>query len=238
MLKSYDGYRTTSSTTYSRARHCSVDRVGARMEDSRSNRRKPRRRDSHLCTCRFARRSCRVIGECDRRCVKHRPRARLRLAVFAAVIAVFERDANRASDTYSATTIIAAMLTFLLGAHAVLGDMRVAAAVAVATDWHPRRARGHSCLDTPRNERKIAGALLACWSLAHGQTQPIADGLVGPGKKSDELFDTLLKGNRCLAQVVKSRHHLLWQRLRSSIRRPLQTFNPSNEQYRQIANCT
>jgi len=54
-------------------------------------------------------------------------------AVFAAVIAVFERDANRASDTYSATTIIAAMLTFLLGAHAVLGDMRVAAAVAVAT---------------------------------------------------------------------------------------------------------
>lgn len=53
-------------------------------------------------------------------------------AVFAAVIAVFERDANRASDNYSATTIIAAMLTFLLGAYAVLGDTRVAAAVAVA----------------------------------------------------------------------------------------------------------
>jgi uncharacterized membrane protein (DUF4010 family) len=53
-------------------------------------------------------------------------------AVFAAVIAVFERDANRAADTYSATTIIAAMLTFLLGAYAVLGDTRVAAAAAVA----------------------------------------------------------------------------------------------------------
>jgi uncharacterized membrane protein (DUF4010 family) len=53
-------------------------------------------------------------------------------AVFAAVIAVFERDANRASGTYSATTVIAAMLAFLLGAYAVLGDTRVAAAAAVA----------------------------------------------------------------------------------------------------------
>jgi AcrR family transcriptional regulator len=55
-------------------------------------------------------------------------------------------------------------------------------------------ALGQAIPDTPRNERKIAGALLACWSLAHGLTQLIADGLVGPGKKSDELFDTLLKG--------------------------------------------
>jgi uncharacterized membrane protein (DUF4010 family) len=52
--------------------------------------------------------------------------------VFAAVIAVFERDANRDIDSYSATTAIAAMLTFMLGAYAVLGDMRVAAAAAVA----------------------------------------------------------------------------------------------------------
>jgi uncharacterized membrane protein (DUF4010 family) len=57
----------------------------------------------------------------------------LGFAVFAAVIAVFERDANSAAEIYSATTTIAAMLTFLLGAYAVLGDMRVAAAAAVAT---------------------------------------------------------------------------------------------------------
>jgi uncharacterized membrane protein (DUF4010 family) len=53
-------------------------------------------------------------------------------AVFAAAIAVFERDANRDIDNYSATTVIAAMLTFMLGAYAVLGDMRVGAAAAVA----------------------------------------------------------------------------------------------------------
>ena len=53
---------------------------------------------------------------------------------------------------------------------------------------------GRAIPNTPRNERKINGAILACWSLVHGLTQLIADGLVGPGKKSDELFDTLLKG--------------------------------------------
>ena len=53
-------------------------------------------------------------------------------AVYATVAAVFERDANRAADSYSATTIVAAMLTFMLGAYAVIGDMRVAAAAAVA----------------------------------------------------------------------------------------------------------
>jgi uncharacterized membrane protein (DUF4010 family) len=52
--------------------------------------------------------------------------------VFAAVIAVFEREANRDSDSFSATTVIAAMLTFMLGGYAVLGDTRVAAAAAVA----------------------------------------------------------------------------------------------------------
>ncbi len=54
-------------------------------------------------------------------------------AVYAAVIAVFERDADRAVGSYSATTIIAELLTFVLGAYAVAGDMRVAAAAAVAT---------------------------------------------------------------------------------------------------------
>ena len=52
-------------------------------------------------------------------------------AVFSAVIAVFGREANRANQTYSATTTIAAMLTFALGAYALIGDMRVAAAAAV-----------------------------------------------------------------------------------------------------------
>jgi hypothetical protein len=55
-------------------------------------------------------------------------------------------------------------------------------------------ALGHAIPDTPRNERKIAGAILACWSLVHGLTQLIADGLVGPGKKSGEICETLVKG--------------------------------------------
>lgn len=53
-------------------------------------------------------------------------------AVFALVFAVFERDADRAAGSYSATTVVAALLTFVLGAYAVIGDMRVAAAAAVA----------------------------------------------------------------------------------------------------------
>src|SRR5262245_22150003 len=55
------------------------------------------------------------------------------LAAFAAVISVFCLEENRADKTYSATTAVAAILTFALGAYALLGDMGVAAAVAVAT---------------------------------------------------------------------------------------------------------
>jgi AcrR family transcriptional regulator len=47
---------------------------------------------------------------------------------------------------------------------------------------------------TPRNERKIAGAILACWSLVHGLTLLLADGLVGPKKKSGALGDRLVQG--------------------------------------------
>jgi AcrR family transcriptional regulator len=47
---------------------------------------------------------------------------------------------------------------------------------------------------TPRNERKIAGAILACWSLVHGLTLLLADGLVGPKKKSGALGDSLVQG--------------------------------------------
>lgn len=53
-------------------------------------------------------------------------------AVFALVFAVFERDADRAAGSYSATTVVAALLTFVLGVYAVAGDVRVAAAGAVA----------------------------------------------------------------------------------------------------------
>jgi len=56
----------------------------------------------------------------------------LSFAIYAGIAAVFERDANRAADSYSATTIVAALLTFVLGAYAMLGDMRAAAAAAVA----------------------------------------------------------------------------------------------------------
>ena len=53
---------------------------------------------------------------------------------------------------------------------------------------------GRAIPHTPRNERKIAGALLACWSLVHGLTLLLADGLVGPKKKSGALADSLLQG--------------------------------------------
>jgi len=55
------------------------------------------------------------------------------LAAFAAVITLFCLEENRADQTYSATTAVTAILTFALGAYALLGDMRVAAAVAVVT---------------------------------------------------------------------------------------------------------
>ena len=53
---------------------------------------------------------------------------------------------------------------------------------------------GRAIPNTPRNERKIAGAILACWSLVHGLTMLLADGLVGPRKKSHELGDSVVEG--------------------------------------------
>ena len=55
-------------------------------------------------------------------------------------------------------------------------------------------ALGRAIPNTPRNERKIAGAILACWSLVHGLTMLLADGLVGPRKKSDALGDSVVQG--------------------------------------------
>ena len=51
---------------------------------------------------------------------------------FAAVMIVFRRE-KPGKRQFSATTAIAAILTFALGGFAVIGDMRVAAAMAVAT---------------------------------------------------------------------------------------------------------
>jgi uncharacterized membrane protein (DUF4010 family) len=56
----------------------------------------------------------------------------LAFAAYAAVIAAFCLEENRAEKTFSATTAVAAMLTFGFGAYAVVGDLRVAAAGAVA----------------------------------------------------------------------------------------------------------
>jgi AcrR family transcriptional regulator len=53
---------------------------------------------------------------------------------------------------------------------------------------------GRAIAHTPRNERKIAGAILACWSLVHGLTLLLADGLVGPKKKAGALADSLVQG--------------------------------------------
>jgi hypothetical protein len=53
-------------------------------------------------------------------------------AAYAAVITVFTRDENRAVGAVSATTAIAGMLTFALGAYALLGDLRIAVGAAVA----------------------------------------------------------------------------------------------------------
>lgn len=54
-------------------------------------------------------------------------------AAYSAVILIFCLEQNRADQYFSATTAVAAMLTFVLGAYALAGDMRVAAALAVAT---------------------------------------------------------------------------------------------------------
>src|SRR5215467_4295630 len=55
-------------------------------------------------------------------------------------------------------------------------------------------ALGRAIANTPRNEGKIDGAILACWSLIHGLTLLLADGIVGPRKKSDELGESLVQG--------------------------------------------
>jgi uncharacterized membrane protein (DUF4010 family) len=56
----------------------------------------------------------------------------LGLAAFSAGLAMFCLEENRAQKDFSATTWVAAILTFTLGAYALVGDMRAAAGLAVA----------------------------------------------------------------------------------------------------------
>jgi uncharacterized membrane protein (DUF4010 family) len=56
----------------------------------------------------------------------------LSFVAFAFVFMRFVRDENRATQRFSATTTIAGLLTFMLGVYALLGEMKVAAAAAVA----------------------------------------------------------------------------------------------------------
>jgi uncharacterized membrane protein (DUF4010 family) len=53
-------------------------------------------------------------------------------ATYGVVITLFSREENVSIGAFSATTAIAGMLTFALGAYAVIGDMRIAAGAAVA----------------------------------------------------------------------------------------------------------
>ena len=52
---------------------------------------------------------------------------------------------------------------------------------------------GRAIPNTPRNEQKIAGAILACWSLVHGLTMLLADGFVGPRKRYHKLSDSVVQ---------------------------------------------
>lgn len=81
-------------------------------------------------------------------------------AAFATAFTWMCRDENLADKSYSATTAIAGMLTFALSAYAVLGDMRVAAAGAVATAGIlALRAPMHDWL-TRISERELRSALI------------------------------------------------------------------------------
>ncbi|ARQ01418.1 MgtC/SapB family protein [Pseudorhodoplanes sinuspersici] len=79
---------------------------------------------------------------------------------FAVPFTIMCRDENLADKSYSATTAIAGMLTFALAAYAMIGDMRAAAAAAVATVCIlALRAPLHEWL-TKINENEIRSALI------------------------------------------------------------------------------
>lgn len=81
-------------------------------------------------------------------------------AAFAVTFALMCREENRADNTFSATTAITGMLTFALSAYAMVGDMRAAAAAAVATVCIlALRTPLHEWL-TKIEEREIRSALI------------------------------------------------------------------------------
>src|SRR6476660_1038132 len=53
---------------------------------------------------------------------------------------------------------------------------------------------GRAIPHIPRHERTIDCAVLACWARGHGLTLLLADGLVGPTKKSAELGESRVQG--------------------------------------------
>ena len=55
-------------------------------------------------------------------------------------------------------------------------------------------AFGEPMARTAKNAPRIAGAILSCWSLMHGLTLLLADGLVGPSEKSEKLCESLVHG--------------------------------------------
>ena len=55
-------------------------------------------------------------------------------------------------------------------------------------------ALGRPIPASAKNERRIYGAILACWSLLHGLTLLVVDGLVGPPEKANELCESLVEG--------------------------------------------
>lgn len=85
----------------------------------------------------------------------------LAFAAFAGVFAAFCRDENRSDGTFSATTAVAGMVTFLLGAYALLGDMRAAGATGVAvTILLASRANLHGFVEQITPHELRSGLLL------------------------------------------------------------------------------
>lgn len=85
----------------------------------------------------------------------------LAFAAFASAFALFCWEQNRAERTFSATTAVAGMVTFALGAYAVVGEPRVAAASAVViTGLLALREALHRWLVNLKWEELRAGLIL------------------------------------------------------------------------------
>src|SRR5919201_1491782 len=123
-----------------RDRHRALDRARTGLAQTRSGARQPRRGNPHVRDLESARRldRCSGAGLVETR-VGEAPSVAggivlgVAFAAYSLAITLFSRDENRAAGSLSATTAIAGMLTFALGAYAFLGDMRIAAGAAVAT---------------------------------------------------------------------------------------------------------